>query len=145
MIKKWLSTEATSTTLIIRFMVGLVFLSEGIQKFLYVETIGAGRFAIIGIPNPGFFGPFVGTVEIICSILLLAGFLTRLASIPLLIVISTAIITTKIPFLMHKGFWPALHESRTDYCMLMGLLFLIIMGGGKLSLDYIWQKKSESA
>jgi uncharacterized membrane protein YphA (DoxX/SURF4 family) len=119
-------------------MVGLVFLSEGIQKFLFPDAIGAGRFAKIGIPYPQFLGPFVGVIEITCGFLLIIGLMTRLASVPLLIVILTAIYATKIPILANKGFWAAAHEGRADFCMLMGLLFLLIYGAGKYSADSIF-------
>ncbi len=119
-------------------MVGLVFLSEGIQKFLFADAMGIGRFAKIGIPYPYFFGPFDGATEIICGVLLIIGLLTRLASIPLLIDISVAIYSTKTPILLEKGFWPAAHEARTDFCMLMGLIFLLIYGAGKYSADSLF-------
>ncbi|SPE27827.1 DoxX [Candidatus Sulfotelmatobacter sp. SbA7] len=116
-------------------MVGWVFLSEGIQKFLFPAALGAGRFAKIGIPAPQFFGPFVGVVEVVCGTMLILGLLTRLASIPLLIDILVAIGTTKVPMLSKAGFWATMHEARTDYCMLLGLIFLLIAGSGTLSLD----------
>jgi len=121
--------------IIVRLLVGSVFLSEGIQKFLFPAADGAGRFAKLSIPDPAFFGPFVGATEIICGIMLLAGIVTRLASIPLLIVILVAIYTTKIPTLMDKGFWAAAHDGRADFSMLMGLIFLLIYGAGKYSVD----------
>ncbi|MDB5117425.1 MAG: hypothetical protein JWQ79_2917 [Mucilaginibacter sp.] len=121
--------------IIIRLMVGLVFLSEGIQKFLFPVADGAGRFAKIGIPQPQFFGPFVGATEMICSILLIIGLFARLAATPLMIVILTAIYTTKIPILMDKGFWAAAHDGRADFSMLMGLVFLLMCGAGKYSAD----------
>ncbi len=37
-----------------RVIVGLVFLSEGIQTFLFPELVGAGRFEKIGFANPEF-------------------------------------------------------------------------------------------
>lgn len=122
-------------TMIIRLMIGLVFFSEGVQKFLFPVADGVGRFAKAGIPHPDFFGPFVGTTEIICGILLIIGLWARFAAIPLLIVILTAIYTTKIPILMTKGFWAAAHEGRADFCMLMGLIFLLSYGAGKFSVD----------
>jgi uncharacterized membrane protein YphA (DoxX/SURF4 family) len=112
-----------------------VFLSEGIQKFLFPGDLGVGRFMKIGIPAPSFTAPFVGVVEIVFGACLIAGLLTRLSAIPLLIDISVAIATTKVPMLLHKGFWPAAHESRTDFCMLLGLLFLMFAGAGPISLD----------
>src|ERR1039458_2527580 len=117
------STNAPRTTILISLLVGAVFLSEGIQKFLFPATLGVGRFTKIGIPNPQFFAPFVGVVEILCGTLLIIGLLTRLATIPLIIDISVAIITTKIPMLSTAGFWSTAHEARTDYCMLLGLVF----------------------
>jgi len=122
-------------TIIIRLMVGLVFLSEGLQKLLLPAENGAGRFAHIGIPYPQFTGPFTGVTEIICGSLLLIGLFTRIACIPLLIVILTAIYTTKIPILLQKGFWAAAHESRADFCMLLGLIFLLLYGAGKYAID----------
>jgi uncharacterized membrane protein YphA (DoxX/SURF4 family) len=124
-------------SIIPRLIVGLVFLSEGIQKFLFPETVGAGRFATIGFSDPRFTASFVAVFEITCGILVIAGFLTRIAVIPLFIVITTAIITTKIPILLDKGFWPMAHEARTDFSMLMLIIFLFIYGSGKGSLDKV--------
>jgi putative oxidoreductase len=119
----------------LRVLVGWVFLSEGIQKLLFPSTLGVARFARIGIPFPAFSAPFVGTVEAVFGALVLVGLYTALSAIPLLAVISTAICTTKIPFLIHHGFWAALHESRTDFSMLFGLIAILCLGPGPLSLD----------
>lgn len=121
--------------LLVRFLVGWVFLSEGIQKFLFSAALGAGRFVKIGIPFPQFSGPFVGVVEIVCGTLLIVGFFTRWASIPLLIDITVAIATTKFPMMLKQGFWAAMHEGRTDFCMLFGLVALLLLGSGQFSLD----------
>jgi len=130
-----LRSTAPSATVLIRILVGWVFLSEGIQKFLFPAALGVGRFAKIGIPEPQFFGPFVGVVEVVCGALLIVGLVTRLVSIPLLIDILVAIATTKIPMLAKSGFWAMMHEARTDFCMLLGLIFLLIVGSGTLSFD----------
>jgi len=116
-------------------MVGIVFLSEGIQKFLYPATRGTGRFESIGLPSPEFLGSFVGTLEIICGLLVLVGLLTRFASIPLIIIMLVAIFTTKLEILIEKGFWEMMHASRTDWSMLLGSIFLLIRGAGYWSLD----------
>jgi uncharacterized membrane protein YphA (DoxX/SURF4 family) len=129
------TADAPASVVLIRVLVGLVFLSEGIQKFLFPEALGVGRFVKIGIPAPGFFAPFVGVVEIACGLLLVIGLMTRLATVPLLIDILVAIATTKIPMLAQNGFWATAHEARTDYSMLLGLIFLLIVGGGPWSLD----------
>jgi putative oxidoreductase len=133
--QKILQSNAPAATWIIRLLVGLVFFLEGIKKFLFVAQWGAGRFTRIGIPYPQFFGPFVGCVEVICGLLLLAGLLTRLASLILIINISVAILSTKLPILLKSGFWPAEAEARTDYSMLLGLIFLLVVGAGAWSLD----------
>jgi putative oxidoreductase len=116
-------------------MVGLVFLSEGIQKFLFPSLRGAGRFAKIGLPEPEFLGYFVGTTEIVCGLLLLIGLLTRIATIPLIIIMLVAFATTKEAIFIEKGFWEVMHASRTDWAMLLGNIFLLIKGGGRWSAD----------
>jgi putative oxidoreductase len=117
--------------ILIRILVGWVFLSEGIQKFLYPDALGVGRFTKIGIPWPAFTAPFVGVVEIVCGALVLIGVATRLASLLLLAAISVAIATTKIPMLWKQGFWAAAHEARTDVSMFLGLVFLLIVSGDR--------------
>ena len=116
-------------------MVGAVFLSEGIQKFLFPDALGAGRFAKIGLPSPDFLGSFVGSFEILCGPLVLFGLFTRLASIPLIVIMLVAIATTKTEVLAKEGFWEMLHGSRTDWAMLLGSIFLLIKGGGFYSLE----------
>jgi putative oxidoreductase len=128
------ASHAPAATVLVRLIVGAVFLSEGIQKLLYPAALGVGRFTQIGIPAPHVMAPFVGVVEIVCGGLVLVGLLTRLAAVPLIITISVAIVTTKVPILA-KGFWAMAHEARTDWSMLLGALFLLIVGAGPWSLD----------
>jgi uncharacterized membrane protein YphA (DoxX/SURF4 family) len=135
LLQKIIFTNAPGSVILIRLLVGAVFLSEGIQKFINPAEVGAGRFAKIGLPNPEFLASVVGTFEILCGILILLGFLTRIAAIPLLIIMLTAISTTKIPILLERGFWAMAHEARTDYAMLLGLIFLLIIGAGNWSVD----------
>lgn len=148
-LQKLNATSAGPAVILIRVLVGWVFLSEGIQKFLYPAAVGAGRFAKIGIPSPEVVGPFVGTVEIVCGSLILLGLLTRLAAVPLLVTMLVAITSTKVPILLGHGFgpfaapkslpygglWGMLHEARTDVSMVLGLLFLLIVGAGRWSAD----------
>ena len=154
MMQKLIQTDNSKTTLIIRLMVGAIFLSEGIQKFLFPTELAAGRFEKIGLPNPEFLGPFVGSFEVICGLLILFGFLTRFGAMAMLINISVAIISTKIPILTGSdlgvfhvgkfetyGFWSMAHEARTDYAMWLGSIFLIIEGGGKWSVDQMIMKR----
>jgi uncharacterized membrane protein YphA (DoxX/SURF4 family) len=132
---KLLDASAPREVVLVRIVVGCVFLSEGIQKFLYPDALGVGRFAKIGIPAPQVLAPFVGVVEIVCGGLVLIGLLTRLAAVPLIIDMLVAIATTKVPMLMKSGFWAMAHEARVDFSMLLGAIFLLIVGAGALSLD----------
>jgi putative oxidoreductase len=146
--KRFLETSAPRSVLLIRLAVGTVFLSEGIQKFLYPAENGVGRFTRIGIPSPDLMAPFVGVVEIVCGALILIGLLTRFAALPLIINMLVAILSTKVPILLghgfwgfslrslpYYGFWGMLHEARTDFAMLFGALFLLTVGGGLWSID----------
>ncbi|HWB06685.1 MAG TPA: DoxX family protein [Verrucomicrobiales bacterium] len=141
MIERLTRTAAPACTILIRLSVGLVFLSEGIQKFLLPDTIGAGRFAKIGIPSPQILGPLVGGTEIVCGAMVLCGLLVRLSTIPLVIIMLTAIGTTKLPMLGDKGFWFMAHESRTDFAMLLGSLFLLCAGAGRWSADAMLSRR----
>ena len=133
--QRLLKTHAPAAVILVRLLVGGVFLSEGIQKFVYPDQLGVGRFVKIGIPHPEIMAPLVGCFEVGCGSLVILGLLTRLAAIPLIVVISVAIWTTKIPMLAKGGFWSMAHEARTDYCMLLGGIFLLIVGAGVWSLD----------
>ncbi len=148
MANKLTRTNAPAAVILIRILVGAVFLEEGIQKFLFPELLGAGRFARIGILQPQLMAPFVGTVEVVCGALLLVGLLTRVAALLLFVDISVAILSTKIPILLghdlwrfhlaklaRYGFWSMASEARTDFSMLTGALFLVIVGAGPWSLD----------
>ncbi len=138
----------SAPVILIRLLVGWVFLVEGILKYLWIDELGVGRFMSIGIPVPHFTAPFVGIVEIVCGALVIIGLFTRLAAIPLLIDIGVAIASTKVPIAMGHGYWrfnlptlkhhgvlSMLHEPRTDFSMVLGLIFILIVGAGALSID----------
>ena len=144
-----LRTRAPGWSILVRLVVGLVvFFPEGIQKLAFASILGAGRFANIGIPYPEVMGPFVGVVEIVCGALIILGLLTRLAAVPLIVIMIVAIVSTKVPILLghdfwifhvaklpRYGFWSMLHEARDDFGMLLGSLYLLIAGGGAWSID----------
>jgi putative oxidoreductase len=140
-----LRSDGPRATLLVRLIVGAVFLSEGVQKFLFPVALGVGRFAKIGLPSPDVLAPLVGAVEITCGTLVLLGLLTRLAAVPLLAVMSVALATTKWPILVNQGFWAAAHEARTDWSMVMGALFLLIVGAGPWSVDAAIAERGHAA
>lgn len=135
------TTGAPAATFLIRMMVGCVFLSEGIQKFLLPADVGAGRFERIGFSSPETLAQFVACFEIGCGILVLLGLAVRLAVIPLVVIMLTALGTTKVPILQEEGFWKMAHAARTDWAMLLGALFLLWVGAGPWSADAAWFKK----
>jgi putative oxidoreductase len=150
-------TNASGWTILVRLLVGLVvFLPEGIQKLIFPDILGAGRFARIGIPFPDLMGPFVGVVELICGALIVIGLFTRLAAIPLIVIMIVALVSTKLPILLGHdvgifhlsadikrfGFWSMMHEARADLAMLLGALYLLIEGGGTWSLDAVLSRNS---
>jgi len=150
-----LETTAPPAVLLIRILVGGIFLSEGLQKFIFPGELGAGRFATIGIPYPEVMAPFVAVCETVCGLLIIVGLLTRFAAAVMLINISVAIISTKLsvllgqplgPFSLPKlaryGLWSFLHEARADLSMWIGLLFLLIVGAGPRSLDRVLCRSS---
>ncbi|MCF8708748.1 DoxX family protein [Rhizorhapis sp. SPR117] len=147
-----MATDNERWRILVRLIVGLVvFFPEGIQKLAFPAILGAGRFARIGIPWPDVLGPFVGCVELVCGALIILGLFTRLAAIPLIVTMIVALISTKLPILLghdvgpfqlsdikRLGFWSAQHEARADLCMLLGCIYLLIVGAGGWSLDRGW-------
>ena len=149
--ERLLSTRAPGWSILVRLMIGLVvFFPEGIQKLAFPEILGAGRFEKIGIPFPDVMGPFVGFFEIQCGAVIIVGLLTRLAAIPLIVIMIVAIVSTKIPIWLGHDFWifhapklarygfgSMLHEARADFDMLLGSTYLLIEGAGAWSIDAI--------
>ena len=151
------ATGYDRTNILIRLMTGAVFLSEGIQKFVFPAIRGSGRFENMGFPAPEFIASFVGVFEILSGICLILGLLTRAAALSMLINMTVAIIVTKIPILFGEsfgpfvlrelktyGFWSMAHEIRTDFAMWLGSLFLLIKGGGRWSVDRLIMKNKKS-
>jgi len=139
---------------LVRIMVGAVFLSEGLQKFLFPTVLGPDRFSRIGFGAPELIGYGVGTIEILAGVLLLVGLFTRFAAIPLIGIMLTALITTELPILLGHdlgpfhvrslsayGFWAMAHEMRTDWAMLLGSVVLLIGGSGPLALDAVLRRR----
>jgi uncharacterized membrane protein YphA (DoxX/SURF4 family) len=153
----WLTNppaDGPNSTILLRLMAGGVFFWEGILKFVYVNQ-GVGRFTKLGMPFPHFTATFVGWIEIIGGLMLLSGLMTRLIAIPFIIEMIVAILSTKIslyfgtsplplpPAPPQVGMWAVLHEIRSDYAQIMTVVFLLIEGPGKLSLDALLRKEGK--
>ncbi|MCC6359162.1 MAG: DoxX family protein [Phycisphaerales bacterium] len=145
--KRLVAARAPASVILIRLLVGLVFVSEGLQKFIFPDELGPGRFQKMGFAQPGI-AYFVAVFEVICGSMLVLGLITRAAAMPLIAVMITAIASTKLPILVghdlwgfhvrtlpEYGFWAMVHEARTDWSMLLGSIFLLIVGGGRWSID----------
>src|SRR5271156_5303232 len=142
------------STLVLRIMAGGVFLWEGILKFVYVNQ-GVGRFTKLGMPFPHFTANFVGCLEIVGGMLLLTGLMTRWIAIPFIIEMIVAILSTKISMYLgtyplplppappQVGMWAVLHEVRSEYAQMLTVIFLMINGPGRWSLDALLQREGE--
>lgn len=145
-----------SGTTLIQVMVGSVFVWEAIMKFVFPNTLGAGRFSLLGIPAPAATSPFDAVFEAGCGLLLMFGLLTRLAAIPMIADMVVAILSTKIPLLLGSsllppppvppqvGFWAMLHAVRSDYAQLMFTAFLLSAGPGVWALDAVLARRSRA-
>jgi len=131
-----LTAEPSNCVVFIRLAVGMIFFTQGMLKYIDPH-MGVLRFTRIGFPYPDFTAHMVGTFEVACGFLVLIGLFATFASVPLLVIILTAIATTKIPELWHanQGFWFMVSDARTDFSMTMSLVFLIGAGAGAWSLD----------
>ncbi len=150
----WLTPGAAPWAIFVRLSLAGVFIFEGYQKLAYPDILGAGRFTGIGIPSPEFFGPVVGVLELLAGLLFLVGFASRVAAVPIIVIMLVAIISTKIPILLGREWWifslrdldrygflSFTHETRTDWAMLCGALYMLLAGSGRWSLDTrLWQR-----
>ncbi len=147
------ATRASGAVVLIRFYVGLIFFGEGVLKFLRPEALGPGRFEKAGIPAGAFFAHLDGVFEIICGVMILAGLLVRLATLPMIVDMVGALVITKVPLLWHNaplypkegGLWDFFHEGRLEIAMLCGSIFLLIVGAGGYSLDGRMKRVGTSA
>lgn len=143
------ATTAPAAVVLIRLFVGAIFLFEGVQKFLYPDRLGPGRFDTAGILAPGLVAPLDAGFEIVCGALILVGLLTRLAAVSMIVNMLGALAVTKLPILWgaaplfddKSGWWDFVHESRTDTAQLCGSLFLLIVGAGAWSVDAHFRRK----
>jgi putative oxidoreductase len=135
--------QPSGATILIRFYVGAIFLVEGVLKYLRPDSLGPGRFAKVGIPQSVLLANLDAFFEIGCGVLIIVGLFTRLAVLPMIVDMIGALTTTKFPLLWgsaalypgEHGLWDFVHESRLEWAMLCGSLFLLRAGAGRLSLD----------
>jgi putative oxidoreductase len=146
-------TSGPRSILAIRLMVGGVFLWEGLLKFAYANQ-GVGRFTKLGMPAPEILAPAIAILEVGGGALLISGLGTRLISVPFIIEMIVAMLSTKVslyfgtsplpkpPAPPIMGGWAVLHEIRSDYAQIMSCIFLLAAGPGPWSLDAWLQRAS---
>jgi putative oxidoreductase len=152
-LTQFTATRASGAVVLIRLYVGLIFVGEGALKFLRPEQLGPGRFDKAGIPAGTFFAYLDGVFEIGCGLLIVAGLLTRLAAVPMIVDMIGALTITKVPILWghaplypkESGFWDFFHEGRLEVAMLCGSVFLLMVGSGGLSVDARMNRVERSA
>jgi len=142
--------------ILIRVMVGLVFLLEGVLKFVRPAEVGAGRFAAIGLPYPEQLAPLVGGIEIGGGAAILFNIFAGDVAIVLLVVIFVALVSTKFPIMLGRplgpftleklnnyGWLSFFHQARTDFCMIFGLLAVAIESGLKVGRRRRWYQSKD--
>ena len=120
--------------LIVRVAVGLLMIHNGFSKLADVEGFATGVVKFIGLPYPIFLTYCAAYVEIISSILLSLGFLTRLNAVALLFTMAIAI------YFHLKG--EGLHIKPLETASLYALTFLLfaVNGGGNYAIDTVLAK-----
>lgn len=137
------TSRSSGAVVLIRIYVGLIFVGEGVLKFIRPDSLGAGRFIKAGIPAGDLLANLDGLFEIGCGLLILVGLFTRLATLPMIVDMLGALLITKVPLLWgaaplypnEGGFWDFFHEGRLEVAMLCGSLYLLITGAGAYSVD----------
>lgn len=125
---------------IARLTLGWVFLLSGWGKLHHLPEV-IEFFRSLGIPAPEIQAPFAAGVELVCGGLLLLGLFSRLASVPLVVVMVVAIATARREELTSMG---ALFGF-IEFLYIVLLLYIAIEGPGALSLDALQARRRRRA
>jgi len=126
--------------LIIRLYWGVLLFFGGFGKLSNISNV-SGYFAELQIPYPLVSAYLVSAFETLGGVLLVLGFLTRLITIPLIIIMLVAYFTA-YPQIM-ETFWsqPQLFINQDPFLYLFVSLIVMIFGPGAFSIDYWMEKK----
>jgi putative oxidoreductase len=122
-----------------RIAIGVVFAGTGWGKLQHLDKITT-FFAELGIPAPGFNAVLASSAELVCGVLILIGLFTRLAAVPLIVVMLVAIVTAKRGDI--GGLSDLLGFVEALYIVL--LAWLATTGPGPISLDRVALRAIES-
>lgn len=125
------SKFAPLASLLLRVVVGVIFLVHGWQKLQGGVPGTAGFLATLGFPAPEFFAVLLIAAEVIGGALLIIGLYTHWAAKILSIVALVALVTVHLS----KGF--AVTTGGYEYILLIlaATLSVMAMGGGRWSVD----------
>lgn len=119
-----------------RLLVGLIFVEAGWGKLHNLEHV-IGFFKSLGIPAAEIQAPMVASFELVFGALVLIGLLTRLAVLPLLGIMTVALLTA------YKGDITGVSSLLpvVDFHYLIILVWLAVSGAGRFSVDHFILKK----
>ena len=134
-----LSSHLKSLSLLLaRLVLAYGFYEPAMRKWSNIEAIGEW-FATLGMPMPLLNAYMAASTEITGVVLLTLGLLTRLISIPLIVVMIVAIVTVHI----HNGFSCGDNGFEIPVYYILFLLILISHGPGRFSLDHLLFSKKD--
>jgi uncharacterized membrane protein YphA (DoxX/SURF4 family) len=137
--------------ILIRVIVGLAFLFDGVLKFARPGELGAERLAALGLPLPYQLAQAAGGIEIAGGAAILLNLYAGDAALVLLAITVSALIGTKIPILLGRplgpfapakldnyGWLSFFDAARADLCLAFSLLAILIDSGIRLGRRRHW-------
>ncbi len=120
--------------LVLRVVIGGLFIWHGIDKFDVGISMIEDMFTMWSVPAPGLTAPLTAVVEIVAGIMLVVGVGTRVAAMALSVVMIGALIYVK----QDLGFISSqpMPGAELDLALLAGLIAVIVLGPGRLSIDH---------
>jgi putative oxidoreductase len=122
---------------VLRVAVATIFIRHGAQKLFVFGFAGVtGAFTHMGVPLPGFTGPFIGLLEFFGGIALLWGFLTRPIALLFVFDMLVAILLVKL-----KG---GFSGYELEFLLCASSLALFLTGGGSFSVDALLGRRAST-
>lgn len=143
----WLGSNLQSLFLLyFRCTWGYQFFLSGLHHLTAVQP-AIDFFTRVGIPHADIYAPFVSRLEIGCGLLLILGLGSRLASIPLILIMIVSIQAIENPSTPHSQllFEPNFLTNLSPSPFLFTALLIFIFGPGRISVDAFIKRRIEAA